>query len=336
MKKLLLPLLVLFFITNLFADESRERVRQRIEESGSVLNEIMSAPDSAIPEEVIGSAECIAIVPSLLKGGFVFGGEYGRGVATCRNANGWSAPAFFRIGGGSFGLQIGGQAVDLVMLIMNHRGMQHLLSSHFKLGADASAAAGPVGRHAEGMTDWKMRAEVLTYSRARGLFAGVTLNGAVVSQDKGDSSAFYGRMIPFNRILTGGIDVPADAQPFLSVVSKYNRAAVAEKSAPINSTQVQPSAASTSATPAATTSAATPAANAAATPATNGAASATNATATSTSQEKPDPTKPAASTAAASWLRRSPRPARRSPATCCWRSWAGAAWASSIGPGTPP
>ena len=302
MKKLLLPLLVLFFITNLFADESRERVRQRIEESGSVLNEIMSAPDSAIPEEVIGSAECIAIVPSLLKGGFVFGGEYGRGVATCRNANGWSAPAFFRIGGGSFGLQIGGQAVDLVMLIMNHRGMQHLLSSHFKLGADASASAGPVGRHAEGMTDWKMRAEVLTYSRARGLFAGVTLNGAVVSQDKGDSSAFYGRMIPFNRILTGGIDVPADAQPFLSVVSKYNRAAVVEKSAPASPTPSQPSAASTSATPAATTSAATPAANAAATPATNGAASATpatNATAPDTGQEKPDPTKPAASSAAA-------------------------------------
>ena len=186
------------------------------------------------------------------------------------------------------------------MLIMNHRGMQHLLSSHFKLGADASAAAGPVGRHAEGMTDWKMRAEVLTYSRARGLFAGVTLNGAVVSQDKGDSSAFYGRMIPFNRILTGGIDVPADAQPFLSVVSKYNRAAVAEKSAPTNPTPSQPSAASTSATPAATTSAATPAANAAVTPATNGAASATRATApaANTSQEKPDPTKPAASTAA--------------------------------------
>ena len=300
MKKLLLPLLVLFFITNLFADESRERVRQRIEESGSVLNEIMSAPDRGIPEEVIGSAECIAIVPSLLKGGFVFGGEYGRGVATCRNSNGWSAPAFFRLGGGSFGLQIGGQAVDLVMLIMNQRGMQALLSSHFKLGADASAAAGPVGRHAEGMTDWKMRAEVLTYSRARGLFAGVTLNGAAVSQDKGDTSSFYGRMIPFKRILTGGVDVPADAQPFLSVVSKYNRAAAVEKSASASPTPSQTSAASVSATPAANTSAATPAANAAPTSATNGAASATLATApaANTSQEKPDPTKPAASTAA--------------------------------------
>src|SRR5579864_3310139 len=222
MKRLLLPLLVLFFITNSFADETRERVRQRVEESGSVLDEIMSAPDRGIPEEVIGSAECVAIVPSMLKGGFVFGAEYGRGVATCRNVNGWSAPAFFRIEGGSFGFQIGGQAVDLVMLIMNQRGMEALLSSHFKLGADASAAAGPVGRDAEGMTDWKMRAEVLTYSRARGVFAGVTVNGAVISQDKGDTRDFYGRMIPFKTILTGGVTAPAESQPFLAAVSKYN------------------------------------------------------------------------------------------------------------------
>ena len=278
MKKLLLPLLVLFFITNSFADESRERVQQRVEESGTVLDEIMSAPDRGIPEEVIGSAECVAIVPSMLKGGFVFGAEYGRGVATCRNANGWSAPAFFRVGGGSFGLQIGGQAVDLVMLIMNQRGMQALLSSHFKLGADASAAAGPVGRHAEGMTDWKMRAEVLTYSRARGLFAGVTLNGAAVSQDKGDTSAFYGRMIPFKRILTGEIEVPKDAQSFLSVVAKYNHAAEARSTTAENSTPTA-SAPSTAATQ-------TAAAPTTPVPATNQAAN----------QAKPDPTKPADST----------------------------------------
>ncbi|HEV2113726.1 MAG TPA: lipid-binding SYLF domain-containing protein [Terriglobales bacterium] len=271
MKKLLLPLLILFFITNSFADESRERVRQRIDESGAVLDEIMSAPDRGIPEEVIGSAECVAIVPSMLKGGFVFGAEYGRGVATCRNANGWSAPAFFRVGGGSFGLQIGGQAVDLVMLVMNQRGMQALLSSHFKLGADASAAAGPVGRHAEGMTDWKMRAEVLTYSRARGLFAGITLNGAVVSQDKGDTSAFYGRMIPFKRILTGGVEVPKDAEPFLSAVNKYNHAGVEAKSAPANAPAPAAAAASTAAHETATQPAADQAAN----------------------QAKPDPTKPA-------------------------------------------
>ena len=276
MKKLLLPLLVLFFITNSFADESRERVRQRIEESGSVLDEIMAAPDRGIPEEVIGSAECVAIVPSMLKGGFVFGAEYGRGVATCRNANGWSAPAFFRIGGGSFGLQIGGQAVDLVMLVMNQRGMQALLSSHFKLGADASAAAGPVGRHAEGMTDWKMRAEVLTYSRARGLFAGVTLNGAVVNQDKDSTSAFYSHMIPFKRLLTGGVDVPKDAEPFIAAVNKYNHAGVEAKTEPA------PAATATPATASATTAA--PAA------ATSGSAGTTNQAA---NQAKPDPTKPA-------------------------------------------
>jgi lipid-binding SYLF domain-containing protein len=213
---------ILLFTINVFADESRDKVVSRVQDAATVLDEIMSAPDKGIPEEVIGSAECVAVVPSLLKGGFVFGAEYGRGVATCRNPNGWSAPAFFRIGGGSFGLQIGGQAVDLVMLVMNQRGMQALLADHVKLGADASAAAGPVGRHAEGMTDWKMRAEVLTYSRARGLFAGVTLNGAVVEQDRGDARSFYGRMISFKRLLTGEIPAPADAKPFLETVEKYN------------------------------------------------------------------------------------------------------------------
>jgi lipid-binding SYLF domain-containing protein len=225
MKKVLLPLFFIFlFAAACFADEDREKVAGRVRESATVLDEIMAAPDKGIPEEVMGSAECVAIVPSLLKGGFVFGGEYGRGVATCRGPNGWSAPAFFRVGGGSFGLQIGGQAVDLVMLIMNQRGMQALLSSHFQLGADASAAAGPVGRHAEGMTDWKMRAEVLTYSRARGLFAGVTLNGAWIKQDSGDTRSFYGRNIAFSKILRGEIPAPADAQPFLSTVAKYNAA----------------------------------------------------------------------------------------------------------------
>src|SRR5436305_3298589 len=214
MKKVFLPLFIIFLlVAACFADEDREKVVGRVREAGTVLDEIMSAPDKGIPEEIMGAAECVAIVPSLLKGGFVFGGEYGRGVATCRGPNGWSAPAFFRVGGGSFGLQIGGQAVDLVMLIMNQRGMQALLSSHFKLGADASAAAGPVGRLAEGMTDITMRAEILTYSRARGLFAGVSLNGAVVKQHKDDTRAFYGRMIPFRLLLTGGIAAPTEAQP---------------------------------------------------------------------------------------------------------------------------
>ena len=151
----------------------------------------------------MGSAECVAVVPSMLKGGFIFGARYGRGVASCRTPKGWSAPAFFTIKGGSFGLQIGGQAVDLVMLIMNDDGMKNLLNSQFKLGADASVAAGPVGRHAAADTDWKMKAQVLSYSRARGLFAGLELSGAAIGQDKDSTREFYGRMVPFKTSLTG-------------------------------------------------------------------------------------------------------------------------------------
>ena len=187
-----------------------------------MMKEIMSASDKGIPEDIIGSAKCVAVVPSLLKGGFVIGGAYGHGVASCRTEKGvWSAPAFFGVKGGSFGLQIGGQAVDLVMLIMNDEGMKNLLASKFKLGADASVAAGPVGRLAEGSTDWKMRAQVLTYSRARGVFAGVSLNGAVISQDHDDTRAFYGRMVTFRTLLTGGIPAPDEAKPFLSSLDKY-------------------------------------------------------------------------------------------------------------------
>jgi lipid-binding SYLF domain-containing protein len=181
----------------------------------------MAAPDSSIPDEILGSAQCVAVVPSLLKGGFIVGGTYGNGVASCRTPKGWSAPAFFRVEGGSFGLQIGGQAVDLVMVVMNEKGMRDLLEAKFKLGADASVAAGPVGRLAEGSTDWKLRAEVLTYSRARGVFAGITLNGAVIRQDRDDTRDFYGRMVPYKTILTGAIDAPSDAQPFIAALNKY-------------------------------------------------------------------------------------------------------------------
>src|SRR5256885_3444592 len=197
-----------------------ETAAERTQGAATVLNEIMSTPDKGIPEEILGSAKCVAVVPSMLKGGFVAGGAYGRGVATCRTGNGWSAPAPFSIKGGSFGLQIGGQAVDLVMVIMNDEGMQNLLSSKFKLGADASAAAGPVGRHAEGATDWKMRAQVLTYSRARGLFARITLNGAVISEDKDATRELYGRLVPFKTILTGAVTTPPDGEPFIASVRK--------------------------------------------------------------------------------------------------------------------
>jgi len=294
MKKTLLFLLTTsFFIGTCFAD--RDKDVSRLQSAGNILGESMSAPDKGIPSQIIGSAECVAVIPSLLKGGFVFGGAYGKGVATCRTSTGWSAPAFFRLEGGSFGLQIGGQAVDLIMLIMNQRGMEALLSSHFKLGADAAAAAGPVGRDAEGMTDWKMRAEVLTYSRARGAFAGVTVNGAVISQDKGDTRDFYGRMIPFKTILTGGVAAPAEAQPFLSAVSKYN---AQSKSGSTSATAPAPA----SATPAATTTPA-PAASgsqtaAPASPATGNAAStqpqSSAPSANQSPQEKPSPATPSA------------------------------------------
>jgi lipid-binding SYLF domain-containing protein len=224
MKKfLLLTLLVSLSAFSFAADDQpkESKAADRVQAAADVLNEIQGAPDAGIPQEVLGSAECVAVVPSMLKGGFFVGGKYGRGLASCRTPRGWSAPAFFTVTGGSFGLQIGGQAVDLVMLIMNKDGMKHLLSSEFALGADASVAAGPVGRHAEGNTDWKMRAEVLTYSRARGLFAGITLNGAVIKQDKDSTREFYGRMVPFKTSLTGEIEAPPVANSFLTTLAKW-------------------------------------------------------------------------------------------------------------------
>jgi SH3 domain-containing YSC84-like protein 1 len=224
MKRFLLLTLIMSLCSLSFAADERakeSKAADRVQAAADVLNEIEAAPDAGIPQEVLGSAECVAVVPSMLKGGFIVGAKYGRGLASCRTPKGWSAPAFFVVAGGSFGFQIGGQAVDLVMLIMNENGMKHLLSSEFALGADASVAAGPVGRHAEGNTDWKMRAEVLTYSRARGLFAGVTLNGAQIKQDKDSTREFYGRMVPFKTALTGEIDAPPAANPFLTTLAKW-------------------------------------------------------------------------------------------------------------------
>jgi lipid-binding SYLF domain-containing protein len=228
MKKLLLLTLILSLGPFGFAgdDQPKEsKASDRVQSAADVLNEIQSAPDSGIPNEILGSSECVAVVPSMLKGGFIVGAKYGRGLASCRTPKGWSAPAFFTVTGGSVGFQIGGQAVDLVMLIMNKDGMKHLLSSQFALGADASVAAGPVGRHAEGNTDWKMRAQVLTYSRARGVFAGVSLNGAVVKQDKDSTRDFYGHMVTSNAALTGEVEPPAAANPFLTTLAKWAQAA---------------------------------------------------------------------------------------------------------------
>lgn len=227
MKRFLLMCVVAAMCTAGFAkenDEESNSSQDRISAAAAVLNEIQGTPDRGIPDDVLGAAECVAVVPSMFKGGFIVGARFGRGVASCRLAKGWSSPAFFSIQGGSFGFQVGGQAVDLVMLVMNHQGMANLLSSKFKLGADASVAAGPVGRHAAADTDWKLRAQVLSYSRARGAFAGVELNGAAIRQDRDATRLFYGRSIPFETSLTT-VDSSQSAYPFLQTLSKWAKSA---------------------------------------------------------------------------------------------------------------
>src|SRR5579863_6382066 len=223
MKRLLLLCVVVgLAVMGFAADENSgkdSKAQDRVQAAADVLNDIQSAPDQGIPAEVLGSAECVAVVPSMLKGGFVFGARYGRGLASCRTPKGWSAPAFFSVKGGSFGLQIGGQAVDLVMLIMNKDGMHRLLSSQFKLGADASVAAGPVGRHAAADTDGRMRAQVLSYSRARGVFAGLALNGALIKQDKESTREFYDKFVPFKAALNGEVEAPKGSAPLIDTLA---------------------------------------------------------------------------------------------------------------------
>lgn len=202
-----------------FAGSAREDTVERLDKSVDVLHSIMSTPDKGIPEEVLTGAKCMLIVPNLIKGGFIFGGKHGRGVASCRTSSGWSAPAFVSIGGGSWGLQIGVEGVDLVMLVMNDRGLQHLLSSKFELTGEGSVAAGPVGRHASAGTDWKLNTEVLTYSRSKGAFAGLTLEGAVVEQDNDSTHAIYGKHMQFRNILSGKASTPRSGDAFVRAVS---------------------------------------------------------------------------------------------------------------------
>ena len=198
--------------------ETREEVQNRVDNAATVLHEVMAAPDKGIPEEVMDHAKCVAVVPHMIKGGFVFGAENGRGLATCRTANGWSAPVFFAITGGSWGLQIGVEGVDLVMIFQGDTGMQRLEAAKFQVGADASAAAGPVGRHASANTDWKLNTEILTYSRAKGAFAGLTLSGADIRRDDDSMDAFYGHDVSTHRVLRGEVEVPRAAEPFLNAV----------------------------------------------------------------------------------------------------------------------
>jgi SH3 domain-containing YSC84-like protein 1 len=207
--------------------ETREAVQNRLDNATLVLHQIMSAPDRGIPEEVLEHAQCIAIVPHMIKGGLVFGGENGKGVSTCRTPNGWSAPAFFAITGGSWGLQIGVEGVDLVMIFQGDRGMMRLEDAKFQIGADASAAAGPVGRHATADTDWKLNTEILTYSRAKGAFAGLTLTGADVRRDDSSMEAFYGPEVSTHRVLRGEVAIPRSADRFIDAVRQAKAQAVA-------------------------------------------------------------------------------------------------------------
>ena len=228
MKKLMTFAAVLSMTTVCWAGSGREATVDRLDHAGAALHEIMAAPDRGIPEEVLEHAKCIAVVPHMIKGGLVFGAENGKGVVTCRTENGWSAPAFFAITGGSWGLQIGVEGVDLVMIFQGDEGMQRLENAKFQLGADASAAAGPVGRHATADTDWKLNTEILTYSRAKGAFAGLTLTGADIRRDDNSMDAFYGREVSSHRVLRGEVPVPAYANKFIDAVRGAKQQAHAE------------------------------------------------------------------------------------------------------------
>ena len=203
------------------ADNDKGKLTERLTAAQAVMNEIMATPDKGIPQGILAGAKCVTVIPAYKKGAFVIGAQYGQGVTTCRTPNGWSAPVFVQLAGGSFGWQIGGQSTDLVLIAMNQDGMQKMLKNKVKLGADAAASAGPVGRNAQAGTDWKLNAEFLTYSRSKGLFAGLDLDGTVLSQNDEDTRTEYGSDIPFEQILKGSEAVPANARPFVRTVAKY-------------------------------------------------------------------------------------------------------------------
>jgi lipid-binding SYLF domain-containing protein len=226
MKKVMLAVLIFGLAHFAWGDQTKTDTEDRLESAAKTLQAIANAPDKGIPDEVFKGAKCVAVVPSLLKGGFVFGGTHGRGVATCKLPDGrWSAPAFFTITGGSWGLQIGVEDVSLVMMIMTDDGMRHLMNAKFKIGASASASAGPVGRHASAGTDWKFNTEILTYSRSRGLFAGIDLGGSEVEQDGDSTKAMYGKDYPQTELLTGKIAAPRAAHVFIAAVEHSERQA---------------------------------------------------------------------------------------------------------------
>jgi lipid-binding SYLF domain-containing protein len=204
------------------SDDDKAKIAERLTAASQVIEEIMATPDKAIPGGILAGASCVVVIPSFKKGAFVVGAQYGQGVATCRTPSGkWSAPVCVQLTGGSFGFQIGGQATDLVLIAMNKQGLQAMLKNKVKLGADAAASAGPVGRNAQAGTDWKLNAEFLSYSRSKGLFAGIDLDGTVLSQNQDGTTALYGSAIPYNTILEGNAATPPEARPFVRTVAKY-------------------------------------------------------------------------------------------------------------------
>jgi lipid-binding SYLF domain-containing protein len=221
MKKVLALFCVAGISLSAFAATDMATLNDRLEKARIIIDELSRTPDKGIPDGIIKQATCVAVVPSLKKAAFVVGGQYGQGVVTCRTPRGWSAPAFIRMAGGSFGFQIGGQGTDLVMVAVNDHGMQDLLKSKFKIGGDAAASAGPVGRNSQASTDWKLNSELLTYSRSKGLFAGIDLDGTSVSQNTDDTDVFYGTPHTFQEILKGNVLPPAASKPFLRTIAKY-------------------------------------------------------------------------------------------------------------------
>ena len=197
------------------------KLTDRLNAAADVIDEVMATPDRGIPQSILAGAHCVVVIPAYKKGAFIVGGQYGQGAATCRTPRGWSAPVFVQLAGGSFGWQIGGQSTDLILVAMNKNGLQDMLKSKFKIGGDAAATAGPVGRNAQAGTDWKLNAEFLTYSRRKGLFAGIDLDGTVLSQNGDDTRAEYGADIPFEGVLHGNSPTPQNARRFVHTVAKY-------------------------------------------------------------------------------------------------------------------
>jgi SH3 domain-containing YSC84-like protein 1 len=219
-RKLIQALCITTALTVAASAADMQKLDHRIEAAHLVLHELMDTPDRGIPDDIARRATCVAVIPGYKKGAFVFGGQYGQGVVSCRTGHGWSAPAFIQLTGASFGFQIGGQSTDLVLVAMNHNGFQHLLHDKLKLGGDAAVAAGPVGRNAQASTTELANAEILTYSRSKGIFAGVDLTGDVVNQNQDDTRDYYGHDISYETILTGRVPTPPSAQHFVRTVNQ--------------------------------------------------------------------------------------------------------------------